>query len=648
MVKTHHCKLTTWKPSAITSISVHSKSPYIIAVGREDSTIEIYKRFQFDRYAISYVLGGLKFDGKVLKTIWKQFKDSNRLISVTENHIYQWDVDSMSQIQSLSSFGGDIINVALSNNGEMLAVASSSMVVHIYRFDEDDGLVEFSKSFPKLTEGTLKCLAWSTDDKQVIVGSDSDLVGYSVEKMQQSFNVHSSDITALCIIDEDNVACGHAGGHITFHELKYGSQISEIKQHIAAIRAMVLVNGKSIYASGDDPTLVRFTQDSVTHRWYLDGLVRSHTHDVLAMDTNKDSLFTGGIDTIMLATNLECFGQPRNKPTKYKSYPSASLMSVGSSESGQSFMVDAARSSINIWRLGDSDDSVKSTKNMALINGIHLPIAKEVSKMIQFDIKDKEYIRAVAMSPDATTFAYCTSRATRLYRFDPAAIKVNRIKVLEGGDIIKFTSNSKNLVIANSQSIVNYSLENDTLSTIQCEQSRDSKIIRSAINSLAISPCSTTSKGAAVYAALFDANAVASIYNLTEEKFIINLPTNFNSSTLHFHDTKLYIVGSEVIVYDVSKLKHVGSLQFPRSPKPTTAITTLNSQSLLFWNQGSKLFKIVDANKPQTIEIKTVPNQIYSAGVTQDQQVVICSLQYKDQVFPQLPPAIRLKVFGRN
>ncbi|GAM25113.1 hypothetical protein SAMD00019534_082880 [Acytostelium subglobosum LB1] len=645
----HRCRFSSWRPSAITAIATNDDGT-LAAIGRDDSTIEIWS-IGSKHYIHTATLGGIKFDGKVIKLMFTTVQNTPRLVSMTEDHIYLWDYDTMTQVQSLSSFGGDMVDGAISHDGQVIAVASSSLVVHLYRFN-DDGRIEFSRSFQRVTEGTLRCVAWGLDDKILTVGTDTDLIVYELATMSVRFSAHSSNITAICVVSKDAVACGHESGLVTIHDLQFGSLLHEFRQLISAVRSIVIRGKKKFFASGDDPSIVMFVKDD--DRWVFNGLHRGHTHDVFALSVaNKGLLLSGGLDTQLRFTNIRNFEKMNGgKGVFQRSYPPARLFSIASSAE-RTLIVDAARSSINVWALGKTGDQGSLAQLPA---GSHLPCDEEARRLIQFDIKDKEFIRQVAISVDGQYMAYCTTQNTKLYQLkvdsaDLTKVSMHRLKTLEGADCIQFTTDSTQLILASNSSITCYNIQSNTPKYIKEIQSTKRKESPTSILMMTV-------ESSGKYVALVDARNNTLLFDAINEKFVITIPSsNDPISALAFQpdSAKLTIATTTSIIrYDAAELKNIGQFEVPYAfgsadpiiqitPSPTDPLKTM-----VMWTHTDHTYVCSWRNGHKDIESKKRIDDVYAVGLTQSKELVVCELPYMEQVFPVLPPAIRLRIFGNN
>eukprot|EP01133_Synstelium_polycarpum_P007745 gene7745-9077_t len=634
----HRCKFISWRPSGITAIAKNEELN-MIAVGREDSTVELWTLTgQF--YMIAS-MGGSKFAGQVLGIEWHAYKGSNRLITITQDHIYQWDVDSMHQVQSLSAFGGDIKAFALSDDKTMLATATTNMVVNTYKIN-DDGNIEYNRSFPRITEGSLACLAWCRDNVHVIAGTGAELIVYSTATMASTMSISTREITALCVLDANTVMVGHATGHIAVRELKFGSQSSESRHVIGAVRTIALNNsGDTVFASGDDHSIIKMTRTSAGS-WAFNGLHRRHTHDVRAIVVVDDELIlSGGIDTVIGVQSVANFTKVQSTSFRHLSMPSVALMATTpATSSSPPMMMEASRSSIALWALGSTDQSYLKP-GLALPNGSHLPVTQEARKLVQFDIKDKEYIRSIDLSADGSHFAYSTTARTMLYELTliDALVTIKRIATLPAADRIRFTPDSTHLILGADTSILSHDIAQNISKHISNTPKDKQKVsvLHMAIDS--------TGK----FVAIVDSVNSTSVFDLEKQKHVISLPNSVTISAIAFHPTEsvLYTATmTDLHVFNVKTLKNTNLVPH-RSTQPIRQITQnpSNESQLMMWTQCNAI--TANWKSPDQLSFKNLFPDMFYASVTQV-GTAIGELSYIEQVVPDLPESLKLKQFGSN
>lgn len=95
----HHVKFIEYMPSGITQLSLHPDGQ-LLAVGRNNGTIEVWHLSPFDTIHSSYLLWSLppNKDRMLRSLIWL----GSRLISAgLDGKIIQWRIDSFTEIQIL-------------------------------------------------------------------------------------------------------------------------------------------------------------------------------------------------------------------------------------------------------------------------------------------------------------------------------------------------------------------------------------------------------------------------------------------------------------------------------------------------------------------------------------------------------------------
>ncbi|KYR02670.1 WD40 repeat-containing protein [Tieghemostelium lacteum] len=646
----HKCSFLSYKPSEIISIASNDNIN-LVAVACTDSTISLYTSCNSNgKLSLIATIGGSKFQSKIIGIQWLiNSKKQNILLSVTEDKIYQWDIQSLSIVQTLNTMNASVVGMSFNQKNNQLVTCSLDSHIHIYKYSHD--LFEYTKSFPRSSQASSPTTVEfsSFDNETILVGTNKELLVLDTNTMTTKSNIPNINITALRILDTTTAALGTIKGEILIVEYKFGSILQSFKHHIAPVRSIVLFEETTIFASGDDPTMLSLSYSA--KKWNLNGVHRHETHDIRSLAISNKFIVSGGVSTKLITQNAPSFASL--KDTKFNTTFQHALNNVAISSQSPILLIESHKTSLHLWSLGTANYHPSKTVPP---NGTNLSLNQIPQKLIQLESKFSEFIECVDISKNGQYFAYSTRSKIQFYHLDIDNIKIKKITLpFEEHSIpisfIKFTNDSKYLVMgSNSNTIYLYDIESQNNIEISKPVSLDTQLLNNRVLSI-----ETNNQN---IAAIYDSSIGSiSIFNLNEQKFKYMLPKlddrilkitfiDANSSILNI------VTENQLIAYNVDELKTIYSVALP-SNEPVVQLTKNpnNDNELMIWypNVTFKANLNVNPSKPKNIftRIEALSSVNYVA-TTDDNEMVVSQLDFIDKVLPTLPPAIKyVKRYGQ-
>ncbi|XP_003747180.1 U3 small nucleolar RNA-associated protein 4 homolog [Galendromus occidentalis] len=282
-------------------------APGQLALGREDGTIEIWST----RYSLFCV--------NIFDTPYKCVEALAYAESPHEKKqltLYSTGIDG--RIVRYNSRGGTEETLLISGSPvwcleaspsrRKLAAGTEDGFVHIIETNQDI-LVTSRRLQQKLVGRVLSC-CWFSCETRLATGSQDSLKVWDLEKeraietMQLSrvFKKEQALVFSVVVIEDGRtVVSGDSFGRVIFWDAGTGSQIQSMKLHAADV-LILHATGNEVYASGVDPVIFKFFRGE--GHWLHQKITQMHTHDIRAIWTEDDRLFTAGVDAQLGVVHL--------------------------------------------------------------------------------------------------------------------------------------------------------------------------------------------------------------------------------------------------------------------------------------------------------------------------------------------------------
>jgi len=647
--KLHKCSFSSWRPSAINCMSYNDDLGYI-AVGRDDSTVEIWSLEK--NFFLFTTLGGSKFDSPIISVAWlKDSKDNSIILSVSENKLTLWDLNTLSIIKELGTIGN--IKAASFNSTLNLLSVITNDCVQLYSYNEDT--IQYQSSFPKISNSIPTFITWANDHKTILCGTSNQLVVFKLESMRSILNVSTEYITSIGVLSDKHIACGFNNGFLSIIDFEFGSVVQEFRNLHAPIRAIqVTADGNKMFVGGDEANIVSYL--NVNGRWVPNGQHKRDTHDIKCMTMIGSMLISGGVSTKIIFYQSETFANLLGASyAKHSQYPKNSF---AISQTNPILLIESSKTSLHLWSLGEPDTESDLTPQQDTPNGTYLPLSRKTKKLLQFESKNPLFIENLDISSNGKYFTYSNRLNTFLYSIETNSnsnqISIKKIQLpeqLNNCCIAKFTKDSTNLVLAssNSDKIYIYNIEKETINQSKSENNNDEDE-NNNINNRKAKVIQMEIDSCGQYCAIIDSMKQVIVYDIANLSTTtpFKLPSFSSTPTLLFFHPQFPIIYTyssfSLIGYDVRQLKMVNSIDSTNQPVNFITNNPNDSNELLLWSRNSllKVSKIQVSN--YTVSDASFDEVIFAAQSQND--IVIVDLPYNEQVLPSLPEAIKTKKFG--
>ncbi|KAF2072524.1 hypothetical protein CYY_006167 [Polysphondylium violaceum] len=642
--KLHKCSFSSWRPSAINAMSYNDDLGYV-AVGRDDSTVEIWSLEK--NFFLLNTLGGSKFDSPILNVAWlKSSKDNSVLLSVTENKLTLWDINTFTIIKELGTIGN--IKAASFNSTLNLLSVLTNDCVQLYSYDGET--IQYQSSFPKISNSIPTFITWANDHKTILCGTSNQLVVFKLESMRSILNVSTEYITSIGVISDKHVACGFNNGFLSIIDFEFGSVVQEFRNLHAPIRAIQATqSGDRIFVGGDEANIVSYQY--VNGRWAPNGQHKRDSHDIRCMTMVGSMLVSGGVSTKIIFYQSETFSNLLGASfAKHPQYPKNNFAVT---QTNPILLIESSKTSIHLWSLGEPDSTTLSDEIQP--NGTYLALSKKTKKLLQFESKSPLFIESVDISSDGKYFTYSNRQNSFLYSIDTNSetnqISIKKIQLpeqLNNSCIAKFTKDSLNIVFAsNSDQVYIYNIQQQTVTITKSTNANNNE---NDDSNAAPKPIQIEIDSFGQYCALIDSMKQVIVFDIANPTTTTpyKLPNSNSIPTkLFFHPQFpiLYTYSSFSLTgFDVRQLKMVSCIDSTNQPVHFITNNPNDQNELLLWSRNS-LSKVSKMEVTGYVNSDAVFEETIFAAQSQN-DIVVVDLSYNEQVLPSLPEAIKTKKFG--
>ncbi|XP_002024964.2 U3 small nucleolar RNA-associated protein 4 homolog [Drosophila persimilis] len=426
----HNARFYTIKPRAIVGMA-YNKLSKCLALSRETDCIELWN-MEYAPYLdrVIHLLPG----SPVEALAWAGTK---RLFSADlTGKLIEWDVLRLRQRYEQSPTGNALWSMDINGQETELAVGSEEGHINIMSIENDE--ITYKSIFNK-QKGRVLCCKFDKSGKHLITGSEGYVRIWSVLKGHtlHTMTLSAKDVIVWClrVLADNTIVAGDSAGFVTVWNAENATQIDRQRVLDKNVFALALNEEEDrLVCSGMEPPLIRVfsktkirREESESERWIKFVQRDAHKHYVKSLAMIDPLIVSGGLDGILTITSSE-----------RSSLPQLSQHAPFLQGSAASVAIDAKLlllrypHSLDLWRLGtvaarqEEEDEDEERWDLPVGHTEDLVLAKPPQKLLQLNVREKSFIQAAALSPDAAWICYSTLTDVRLSRLTQAPLQVER------------------------------------------------------------------------------------------------------------------------------------------------------------------------------------------------------------------------------
>ncbi|KAH8379472.1 hypothetical protein KR009_005143 [Drosophila setifemur] len=422
----HNVRFYTIKPRGIVSLA-YSKKSKCLALSRETPTIELWN-MEFAPYLDRII--HLPPDAPVESLTWA----GNRLFSVDlTGKLIEWDVKSLKARQEHSPTGNALWCLDVNPAETEIAVGSEEGHINILSIENDE--ITYKTLFNK-QKGRVLCIKFDKTGKKLVTGTEgcvriwNALKGTTLHTM--TLSAKDVIVWSLQVLSDNTIIAGDSAGFVTVWNAENATQIDSTRVLDKNVFAVAVnENEDRLVCSGMQPPLIRVfsktqirREESSSERWIKFVQRDAHKHYVKSLVVIDGQIVSGGLDGILTITSSE---RMQAHLSQHAPFLKGSVASLAASEK---LLLLRYPNSLHLWRLGSvapSDEEKKKTFKQPVGHAEELLLEQPPQKLLQLNVKEKNFIQAAAISPDANWICYSTLAELRLNRVTRDPLKVERL-----------------------------------------------------------------------------------------------------------------------------------------------------------------------------------------------------------------------------
>nr|XP_054769363.1 U3 small nucleolar RNA-associated protein 4 homolog [Lytechinus pictus] len=465
--RVHHVKFFNYVPSGIQCLA-YNQTDKLLAVGREDSSVEIWKTGEGRKWLQQKVIPGSK-KRKVNSLVWVK----GRLFSAgLQGDITEYDLHCLKPKKSVY-YGNAFWCIAVNHAQTHIAAGCEDGYIRLYELTDE---LFYDRSL-QMQQGRVVSLAWHISDEVIVTGSLDNIRIWNVNTGHATLRITTQRVQKhtevvvwqVAILDDMTIISGDSVGRTQFWNGKHGTLLKSYTSHRASILALAVSQDQGrIFSAGVDPIITEFqlvqkASGSETRHWVRGKTIRDHSHDVRALVIAGDTLLSGGVDTL-LAVNPVDIETAVGKPSKsaaqlrhrIRSFPHKPIVCLA--PKARMLLLQYSHS-LEVWKLGNTEACSDE-------DGKQLPLSEQPVKLLELKAKvgieetftpqGMEQIRCSTISSCGTWVAYSDVEKIRVYHITHNPMSINRVPTipsnLHPAHHLVFTSDSSKLVSASGRS----------------------------------------------------------------------------------------------------------------------------------------------------------------------------------------------------
>jgi len=346
-------------------------------------------------------------------------------------YLYEIDYHQLDIKEKLAVTSGPAWCLSICKPTKQIAVGTEEGYINIFNILKDS--LEFHRLLDK-QEGRILCIAWHPLGTYLATGSIDTIrvwtptSGHPVTRMNTGRkNIDKETIVwAIEMTDDLTVITGDSNGRTSFWNGETGTLVSSIQSHKADVLALgvdLADNYPTVYSTGVDPTTLHFKMIRQQHekKWVKSVTIRVGNNDVRCLAAlpvkNKKQFCCGGVDSYLTVKEHCHIGGTETKEEKagkLKSFryclriPPLPRDGVIELAGDTSLFLFRYRTSLDVWRLGDTDD-----KDVKLER--HLQLSQQPTRILRLDTPNEEKLVCSTINKSGTLIAYSTKKRFRVF-----------------------------------------------------------------------------------------------------------------------------------------------------------------------------------------------------------------------------------------
>ncbi|XP_030831866.1 U3 small nucleolar RNA-associated protein 4 homolog [Strongylocentrotus purpuratus] len=385
----HHVKFCNYVPSGIQSLA-YNQTDKVLAVGREDNSVEIWKTGEGRKWLQQKVIPGSE-KRKVNSLVWVK----GRLFSAgLQGDITEYDLQHLKPKKSIY-YGNAFWCIAVNNAQTHIAAGCEDGYIRLYEMT-DEGLI-YDRSL-QMQQGRVVSLAWHVSDEVIVTGSLDNIRIWNVNTGHATLRITTQRVQKhtevvvwqVAVLDDMTIVSGDSVGRTQFWNGKHGTLLKSYTSHRASVLDLCVSQDQtSVFSAGVDPIISEFqmvqkASGSETKHWVRGRSIRDHSHDVMAVVIAGDKLVSGGVDT-MLAVNpvhIEMSGGKLSKAMsrlrhRIRGFPHKPIVTLA--PKARMLLLQYSHS-LEVWKLGNTQASSDE-------DGKVLPLSEKPVKLLELRAK---------------------------------------------------------------------------------------------------------------------------------------------------------------------------------------------------------------------------------------------------------------------
>jgi len=425
--RSHAVRFYNARPEAITCLA-HSQASPSLAVGRADSSVEIWDT-QHNLVKRSVIPPPPSSAGRA-SVECLAWGGSTLYSCGLHGQVVTYDLEGRREKRRHLVTSGPAWCLAIDSASVHLAVGTEEGFVCLFTITEEG--LDYVKVLDR-QEGRILCLAWHPDCRHIVTGSVDTIrvwdtsTGHPTARMTTGRVEKAKETIVWCVkVTEDfTVISGDSRGKTSFWNGKLGTLVESVQSHKGDVLTLALSSDQATaYSTGVDPTLMHFqviVKADGRRKWVksLHRVIASH--DVRAIVSHGDRLYSGGVDTY-----LQCSQYPARSVVRLPSLPCPSQGVTVAPESR--LLLLSYPHSLELWSLGTSHNSTAGI-------GAVLPLHKEPVKLLSVDLPEGQTLLCSHVSSNGGYLSYSTNIRVRLLRVnlgtdsEPPTPSLTRVKI---------------------------------------------------------------------------------------------------------------------------------------------------------------------------------------------------------------------------
>ncbi|XP_065359692.1 U3 small nucleolar RNA-associated protein 4 homolog [Calliphora vicina] len=567
---------------------------------------------------------------------------ADRLFSAgLSGEVIDWNLQTLKPRHKQHVTGNAIWCLDVNRTGNEIAIGTEEGYINIFNISNNQ--LQYKNLFDK-QEGRVLCCHFDATGNFLVTGSVGAIriwntrTGHAINKMNVSAKLNKSNpqetiVWSIQVLRDFTIISGDSCGFVTIWDGKSATQI-ESHQALKSDVLAVAVDEKEqkLFCAGIEPTIRIYAKtqihrdDMVYNRWIKFLQRRVHDHDVKALLSVKDQIYSGGVDGYL---GVSSASKTQSKIVKYGPFLEQPCVTVAPHER---LLLLRYTNYLEIWRMGSSSSQQElNEKSNAETKSLTIDTVPE--KLLEFKSKNEEHIVCAALSPNGRWLCYSTQKEIRLFQFIPGtstqATQLIRVKELPEqfapASHVAFIADSMRLLIVNRETkqilifsiltptddVLNFS-SSPPLDFVECIDT--SKHIKDSIKLFSVSLC-----GSYIVAASADRTiAVWSVYQGKHFKHLLNLPRYSAATTaLAIHAEQPRIVAAfadgKIFEYDMEEMCFTcTALDYFVSNSDSFCITNIaldaRNPNIFVMQNDSKMFVLEKCKQQDKLEDAVMEN----------------------------------------